>query len=162
EVGRCHGCHDIMQKMATDLCIRPVRWLGPTTHGSMKKSLKLFAMLGAILATTAATAADPAPASALATEEFMIPSVDSGHELYSRNKRPKDMKKSPGEKIALFVHGSTYPAETSFDLQLDGISWMDYIAQRGYDVYLVDVRGYGRSTRPPEMSQPPENNPPIV
>ena len=33
---------------------------------------------------------------------------------------------------------------------------------RGYDVYLVDVRGYGHSTRPPEMSQPPEANKPIV
>jgi pimeloyl-ACP methyl ester carboxylesterase len=39
---------------------------------------------------------------------------------------------------------------------------MDYIARRGYDVYLVDVRGYGRSTRPPEMEQPPEQNAPIV
>ena len=39
---------------------------------------------------------------------------------------------------------------------------MDYIAQRGWDVYLMDVRGYGRSTRPPEMSQPPSANPPIV
>jgi alpha-beta hydrolase superfamily lysophospholipase len=28
---------------------------------------------------------------------------------------------------------------------------MDYIAQHGWDVYLIDVRGYGRSTRPPEM-----------
>jgi pimeloyl-ACP methyl ester carboxylesterase len=26
----------------------------------------------------------------------------------------------------------------------------------------MDVRGYGRSTRPPEMSQPPDKNPPIV
>jgi pimeloyl-ACP methyl ester carboxylesterase len=39
---------------------------------------------------------------------------------------------------------------------------MDLIAARGYDVYLVDVRGYGHSTRPPEMSQPPEANKPIV
>jgi len=42
------------------------------------------------------------------------------------------------------------------------LSWMDYIAQHGWDVYLVDVRGYGRSTRPPEMDQPAANNPPIV
>ena len=62
----------------------------------------------------------------------------------------------------LFVHGATYPAETSFDLSLGGFSWMDYIAQRGWDVYLVDVRGYGRSTRPPEMEQPPASNPPVV
>src|SRR5258708_22430661 len=39
---------------------------------------------------------------------------------------------------------------------------MDLIAARGYDVYLVDIRGYGRSTRPPEMSAPPEANKPIV
>ena len=39
---------------------------------------------------------------------------------------------------------------------------MDYLAQRGYDVYLVDLPGYGRSTRPPEMDQPAANNPPIV
>jgi pimeloyl-ACP methyl ester carboxylesterase len=72
------------------------------------------------------------------------------------------MKSFTSDRIVLFVHGSSYPAETSFDLPLDGLSWMDYIAQHGFDVYLLDVRGYGRSTRPPEMSQPPEKNPPIV
>jgi len=39
---------------------------------------------------------------------------------------------------------------------------MDYIAARGYDVYLLDLRGYGRSTRPKEMSESPEANAPIV
>ena len=53
------------------------------------------------------------------------------------------------DKILLFVHGATYPAETAFDLPIEGVSMMDLIAMRGYDVYLVDVRGYGRSTRPP-------------
>jgi pimeloyl-ACP methyl ester carboxylesterase len=60
------------------------------------------------------------------------------------------------------VHGATYPSETAFDLPIEGASMMDLIAARGYDVYLVDIRGYGRSTRPPEMSQPPEANRPIV
>ncbi|HVA39065.1 MAG TPA: alpha/beta fold hydrolase, partial [Candidatus Binataceae bacterium] len=45
---------------------------------------------------------------------------------------------------------------------LDGVSWMDYLARHGWDVWLVDLRGYGRSTRPPEMAAPPEANPPIV
>ncbi len=67
-----------------------------------------------------------------------------------------------GEKILLFVHGATYPSETAFDLQLNGLSWMEYIAQHGYDVYLVDVRGYGKSTRPPEMDKPAADNEPIV
>ena len=49
-----------------------------------------------------------------------------------------------------------------FDLPIEGVSMMDLIAARGYDVYLVDVRGYGRSTRPAEMSQPPAANKPIV
>jgi pimeloyl-ACP methyl ester carboxylesterase len=68
---------------------------------------------------------------------------------------------SPGRTL-LFVHGATYPAHTAFDLPLGGLSWMDYIAQRGYDVYLMDVRGWGRSTRPSEMDQPARENKPIV
>ena len=36
---------------------------------------------------------------------------------------------------------------------------MDYTAERGYDAYLVDIRGYGRSTRPASMDAPPDQNP---
>ena len=39
---------------------------------------------------------------------------------------------------------------------------MDYIAQRGYDVYLLDVRGYGMSSRPPQMDKPPQDSPPFA
>jgi pimeloyl-ACP methyl ester carboxylesterase len=95
-------------------------------------------------------------------EEFMIPAVDPGIRLYVRNKHPQGVKKFAPEKILLFVHGATYPAETAFDLKLNGLSWMDYMAQHGYDVYLVDLRGYGKSTRPPEMGQPAADNDPIV
>ena len=66
------------------------------------------------------------------------------------------------ERTLLFVHGATYPASTAFDLPLGGASSMDYIASRGYDVYLLDLRGYGRSTRPKEMAEKPEANGPIV
>ncbi|MDR3468299.1 MAG: alpha/beta fold hydrolase [Xanthobacteraceae bacterium] len=92
----------------------------------------------------------------------MIPSDTAGISLFVRNKRPRGMTEFCAERTLLFVHGSTYPAETSFDLALDGLSWMDYIAGHGYDVYLVDVRGYGESTRPPEMEQPAHLNAPIV
>ncbi len=98
----------------------------------------------------------------LVTEEFMVPSGDRGIDLYVRNKHSRHLEKVSGDRILLFVHGATYPAETSFDLPLGGISMMDFIAQHGYDVYLVDVRGYGKSTRPPEMEQPADQNPPIV
>jgi len=98
----------------------------------------------------------------IASETFFIDGSDPGISLYVRNKHPQGVKKFPGEKILLYVHGSTYPAETAFDLKLNGLSWMDYIARHGYDVYLVDVRGFGKSTRPPEMDQPATDNQPIV
>jgi pimeloyl-ACP methyl ester carboxylesterase len=66
------------------------------------------------------------------------------------------------ERTVLFVHGATYPSETSFDLPVGGASWMDQIASRGFDVYLVDLPGYGKSTRPKEMDQPADANGPIV
>jgi pimeloyl-ACP methyl ester carboxylesterase len=79
-----------------------------------------------------------------------------------RNKHPDGLTGFSPERTVLFVHGATYPAETSFDLPLGGASWMDQIARRGFDVYLVDLPGYGKSTRPPEMDQPAEANPPLV
>ena len=98
---------------------------------------------------------------ALVTEHITIPSDTPGIQLYIRNKRPQELALS-ADRILLYVHGATYPSATAFDLQLDGISWMDYIAAHGWDVYLVDLRGYGQSTRPPEMDQPAKDNAPIV
>src|SRR4029453_17298666 len=96
------------------------------------------------------------------TESYLIPSADPGIQLYIRNKRPADMTRFSGERTVLYVHGTTQASSTTFDLALDGVSWMDYIARRGYDVYLVDLRGYGRSSRPPEMEKPAAENPPVV
>lgn len=101
-------------------------------------------------------------APSVAMEEHMIPSGDAGIQLYLRNKRPAGQDRFGPDRVVLFVHGSTYPAETSFDLPLGGTSWMDYIARRGFDVWLVDLRGYGRSTRPREMDEPPQAHPAIV
>ena len=92
----------------------------------------------------------------------MIPSSDPSIKLYVRNKHAESMTSFSPDKTLLFIHGATYPAETSFDLPIDGVSMMDLFAQNGFDVYLVDVRSYGRSTRPPEMDQPPEANKPIA
>ena len=97
----------------------------------------------------------------LVGESYHVPARDQGIQLYVRNKRPETLTTFTPDRIVLFVHGATYPSETAFDLQLAGVSWMDHIAQRGYDVYLMDVRGYGRSTRPPEMDQPARESRPI-
>lgn len=117
-------------------------------------------MLAAAVMTLATGAFAQTPK--IVMEEMMVPSTDAGIEIYVRNKRPADMNTFRPERTVLFVHGSTYPAHTAFDLQLDGMSWMDYIASRGYDVYLLDLRGYGKSTRPKEMEVDAKENPPLT
>ena len=124
--------------------------------------MRMHSVALGIVATTAMFATAAIAQTRLVTEEMMVKSPDPGIEIYVRNKRPVDMTTFRPERTVLFVHGATYPSSTTFDLQLGGMSWMDYIAARGYDVYLLDLRGYGRSTRPREMSEDPKANPPIV
>jgi pimeloyl-ACP methyl ester carboxylesterase len=112
----------------------------------------------AVFVSPRAQAASPK----LESSDVMIPSGDPGIELFVRNKHPAGTESFPSDRILLYVHGATYPSETAFDLPIEGVSMMDMIAAQGFDVYLVDIRGYGRSTRPAEMSQPPAVNRPIV
>lgn len=99
---------------------------------------------------------------ALASEDVTVPAADAGISLFMRNKAPAGMKTFSAEKTVLFVHGATYPSEATFDLKLGDQSWMDYIAGHGYDVWLVDVRGYGRSSKTAALSQPATANPPFA
>ncbi|MCW2240485.1 alpha/beta hydrolase [Azospirillum canadense] len=96
------------------------------------------------------------------SDDLFIPSDTPEIRLFIRNKRLSSLQKFSSARTILFVHGSTYPASTSFDLPLGGRSWMDHLAGQGHDVYLLDLRGYGQSTRPPEMDLPTEQGPPIV
>jgi pimeloyl-ACP methyl ester carboxylesterase len=97
-----------------------------------------------------------------AMQEFMVPASDPGIQLYVRNKHPAGADKFTADRILIYVHGATYPSEAMFDLPVGGASMMDSLAARGWDVWLLDVRGYGRSTRPPEMDKPAADNKPIV
>jgi pimeloyl-ACP methyl ester carboxylesterase len=117
----------------------------------------------ACLATGAVRADESSSCSpGIRTSDAMIPSDTDGIALYVRNKRPACPAPDQAKRVLLYVHGATYPSETAFDLTLDGESWMDFIAKHGWDVWLVDLRGYGRSTRPPEMDRPAAENGPIV
>jgi pimeloyl-ACP methyl ester carboxylesterase len=114
----------------------------------------------ALLAAGAALPAAAQTPARIVTEEFMVP-VPGGAECFVRSKRPEGVAASPSRTL-LFCHGATYPAHTAFDLPLAGVSWMDYIAGRGFDVWCVDLPGYGRSSRPAAMSQPAAANPPLM
>ncbi len=58
------------------------------------------------------------------------------------------------DRVVLFVHGAGTPAEVAFDVPYQDYSWMAYLAQAGFDVFAMDVTGYGRSTRPLAMNDP--------
>lgn len=51
----------------------------------------------------------------------------------------------------LFIHGGTFPTELAFGFKMNGKSWMDNLAENGFDVYALDFLGYGNSDRYPEM-----------
>ena len=60
----------------------------------------------------------------------------------------------PADRVALFVHGAGTPAEVAFDVPYQDYSWMAYLARAGFDVFAMDMTGYGRSTRPAPMDDP--------
>jgi len=58
------------------------------------------------------------------------------------------------DRVVLFVHGAGTPAEVAFDVPYLDYSWMAYLARAGFDVFSMDLTGYGRSTRPWVMNDP--------
>src|SRR5215471_9732337 len=56
--------------------------------------------------------------------------------------------------VVLFVHGAGTPSEVTFDVPYKDYSWMAYLARAGFDVFSMDMTGYGRSTRPAPMNDP--------
>jgi pimeloyl-ACP methyl ester carboxylesterase len=110
---------------------------------------------GAALAFPAAIQPAGAQPAGVVMDEVLIPGATPGSQLYLRNKRPEAATPARPDRTILCVHGADYPASTSFDLPLSGVSWMDYMAGRGFDVWSLDLTGYGRSTRPPADQSPP-------
>jgi len=58
------------------------------------------------------------------------------------------------DRVVLFVHGAGTPAEVAFDVPYADYSWMAFLANAGFDVFSMDMTGYGRSTRPAAMNDP--------
>src|SRR5688572_981463 len=56
------------------------------------------------------------------------------------------------DRVVLFVHGAGTPAEVAFDVPYSDYSWMAFLAAAGFDVFSMDMTGYGRSTRPNVMN----------
>ena len=86
----------------------------------------------------------------------MVPSIEGqAARLYVRERvLPGIALRSHGmeNRVVVFVHGAGTPAEVAFDAP--GASWMEYLANAGYDTFSMDMTGYGRSTRPTVMNDP--------
>ena len=114
-----------------------------------------------LLAALPSVMAQPACAGQTSVSDHLVASsADPGARVSVRERLPAGMDPAKLERAVLFVHGATYPGAT-FDLELAGYDWMTQVADRGLAAYALDLRGYGRSTRPAAMSDPPEKNAPF-
>lgn len=89
--------------------------------------------------------------------DFSIPG-DPGVELFVREVRAGAAPRG----CVVLLHGARVPGLASFDLDVPGGSLAADLARAGYAAYVMDARGYGGSTRPPEMAQAPQAHPPLV
>lgn len=87
-----------------------------------------------------------------------VPSIAGQRaELYVRERVKAGVALRGGvdaDRVVLFVHGAGTPAEVAFDVPYQDYSWMAYLAEGGFDVFSVDMSGYGRSVRPPAENDP--------
>jgi pimeloyl-ACP methyl ester carboxylesterase len=75
---------------------------------------------------------------------FVRERVDRGHSRH----RP----------VVLMIEGATLPAVPNFDLRFENYSWMAFLARAGFDVFAMDLQGYGFSPRP-RMDDPCNTQP---
>ncbi|MGW4466283.1 alpha/beta hydrolase [Micromonospora sp. NPDC004704] len=127
----------------------------PTVVGAAVSAL----LLGGT-AASATTRAD-APRAAPVRSDLHVTS-DPGVRIAVREIRPRDPRPSPTRPPVLLLHGARVPGPASFDLPVPGGSLAVDLAAAGHRVYVMDARGYGGSTRPPELSEPAQANPPAV
>lgn len=101
-------------------------------------------------------------ANLILTDELFVSSDTPGIEIHIRNKRLACKSAFGAARTIVLMHGATYSSCSLFDTPLDGYSFMDFLATAGFDVYGVDVREYGASSRPVEMAVSANTHGPLV
>ena len=90
---------------------------------------------------------------ALETTDYLVPHVSTVHanagkrvSLFVREKvQSRKIGKAP---VVVMIAGQTVSALPAFDVQFENYSWMEYLANAGFDVFTLDLTGYGLSPRP--------------
>jgi len=73
--------------------------------------------------------------------------------LRERVKAEKDNRMNTAKNVVLFVHGGSVSVVPAFDFSFKDYSWAEFLAGKGFDVFLMDLTGYGFSPRP-QMTDP--------
>ena len=139
------------------------RRLTPIAH-IMRRAAAFAALLAVLQLGSVSVADDIVTIDRLVSHKSTVPAVaGKSVDLFVREKVPSAIldapegKAQPG-KVALFVHGGFNPATVAFDVAYRDYSWMTFLARAGYDVFGMDMTGYGRSSRP-MMDDPCNLNP---
>lgn len=113
----------------------------------------------AVLASAPALLASTAARADGVTRAELFAMADDGVRIHVREVAPSSARGVP----LILVHGARAPGVASFDLSVPGGSLAADLATRlNRRVYLMDARGYGGSTRPAAMEQPPEQSRPLA
>lgn len=85
--------------------------------------------------------------------------IDTGLELSIVHQPPPPGVAARG--CVLYVHGATFPSGLAVGFRFDHLSWMDHLANAGFDAWAFDFHGYGASSRYREMNEAPTTNEPL-
>ncbi|ELP67056.1 alpha/beta fold hydrolase [Streptomyces turgidiscabies] len=83
---------------------------------------------------------------------------DEQVELFVRERDGTPSGPPANRKAVLMLHGRSVPTLAGYDLQHTSYAWGQSLAQAGYDVFMMDLQGSGRSPRP-RMEDPCNVNP---
>jgi pimeloyl-ACP methyl ester carboxylesterase len=100
------------------------------------------------------------PKLAAGEQHFRIPSSHPGLSLFLRH---VPARQAEGRKrVALYVHGGTFPSALSIAHRFEGRSWRDELVDAGFHSWGLDFHGFDRFSDPyPEMAEPAETHPPL-
>lgn len=94
--------------------------------------------------------------------DHFIKSCYSDENIFIRQVKLKDNHQPANHEPLLLIHGARVAGIGSFDLPVKGGSLAEDLALAGFDIYIIDLRGYGKSSRPKEMLNAPNESKPLV